>query len=174
MASPVLSTSPAWPGLDGRDVLHAMVDAGMEGVVCKRAGSSYWSGRRSRQWIKTPYRHSGHFVVGGYAASAAGAVNALLVGAYDQAGDLTYCGTVTIGFTNRARRDVGVALAELRRGGSPFRSVGASLDESRICWVEPVVVGRVEFREFTGRLRHAAWKGVVDVDADAVRLPSVI
>ncbi|WP_147289453.1 non-homologous end-joining DNA ligase [Mycolicibacterium tokaiense] len=173
VAAPALSMSPAWAGLDGRDVLKAMVDAGMEGVVCKRAGSSYWSGRRSRQWIKTPYRHSGHFVVGGYAASAAGAVNALLVGAYDQAGHLTYCGTVTIGFTDRARRDMGAALAQLRRVVSPFRSVATSLDESRICWVEPLVVGRVEFREYTGRLRHAAWKGVVAVDADAVCVPAL-
>lgn len=173
LASPALSASPAWPGLDGRDILKAMVDAGMEGVVCKRAGSSYWSGRRSRQWIKTPYRHSGHFVVGGYVASATGAVSALLIGAYDQAGDFMYCGTVSTGFTNRARRDLGAALAQLQRLASPFSSAGASLDENRICWVEPLVVGRVEFREYNGRLRHAAWKGVVDVGADAVCVPAL-
>ena len=66
VSTPGLATSPAWFGVDGTDVLKAMVAAGMEGVVCKAIGSSYQAGRRSRQWIKTPYRHSGHVVVGGY------------------------------------------------------------------------------------------------------------
>lgn len=63
--SPELATSPAWFGVDGNDVLQAMVATGMEGVVCKGVESSYQVGRRSRQWIKTPHRRSSQFVVGG-------------------------------------------------------------------------------------------------------------
>ncbi|MGY4646343.1 ATP-dependent DNA ligase [Mycobacterium sp. URHB0021] len=47
-----LATWPAWLGVDGREILAAMADVGMEGVVCKVADSCYWAGRRSRQWIK--------------------------------------------------------------------------------------------------------------------------
>jgi bifunctional non-homologous end joining protein LigD len=110
-------------------------------------------------------------VVGGYFASGTGSVGALLVGAHDATGDLTYCGTISVGFTDRARRGLGFRLARMRQEASPFRLTDLAVDDRRACWVEPVVVGRVEFREFTGRLRHAAWKGVVDVDARGVSLP---
>jgi bifunctional non-homologous end joining protein LigD len=171
-STPGLATSPAWFGVDGTDVLEAMVAAGMEGVVCKAIGSSYQAGRRSRQWIKTPYRHSGHVVVGGYVAAAGDTVGALLVGAYDVAGDFIYCGTVSTGFTQRARRELRSKLSRIGRSTSPFQA-GLVADDSRVQWVDPHVVGRVEYREFTARLRHPAWKGVVDVDAAAVCLPAV-
>jgi bifunctional non-homologous end joining protein LigD len=166
-----LATSPAWPGADGHEILQAMADVGMEGVVCKAVGSSYRAGQRSRHWIKTPYHHTSFFAVGGYFASSPGSVGALLVGAYDAAGDFTYCGTVSVGFTARARRDLSSQLARWRQDASPFRCTDLDDHDGRPHWVQPVVVGRIEFREFTGRLRHAAWKGVVDVDARAVGLP---
>ena len=97
-------------------------------------------------------------------------MGALLVGAHDATGDLTYCGTISVGFIDRARRGLGFRLARMRREASPFRLTDLAVDDRLACWVEPVVVGRVEFREFTGRLRHAAWKGVVDVDARGVSL----
>lgn len=37
-------------------------------------------------------------------------------------------------------------------------------------WVQPHLVGVVEYREFTGLPRHPAWKGLVAGDADAVSL----
>ena len=89
-----------------------MANIGMEGVICKASDSSYRPGRRSRQSIKTPYRRSGHFVVGGYFASRTGSVGALLVGAHDATGDLTYCGTISVGFTQRARLDLGSARSD--------------------------------------------------------------
>lgn len=33
------------------------------------------------------------------------------------------------------------------------------------------MVSRIEYREYTGRLRHPAWKGAVDIDAREVRVP---
>jgi bifunctional non-homologous end joining protein LigD len=53
-STPGLATSPAWFGIDGTDVLEAMVAAGMEGVVCKAIGSSYQAGRRSRSGSRRP------------------------------------------------------------------------------------------------------------------------
>ncbi|MFQ6331806.1 hypothetical protein ACLMAL_37605 [Nocardia sp. CWNU-33] len=41
-------------------------------------------------------------------------------------------------------------------------------------WVEPLLVGRIEFREATsGSLRHPAWKGIrSDVLPEQVRAPA--
>ncbi len=143
--TPELATSPAWFGLDGRDVLQAMVTAGMEGVVCNAVGSSYQAGRRSRQWIKTPYRRSGHFVVGGYIAPTGDTIGALLVGAHHATGDLIYCGTVSTGFSLRARRDLRSGLSRIGRDTSPFRSADLETNDPQVHWVEPLMVGRIEY-----------------------------
>jgi len=173
--SPELATSPAWSGVDGREVLEAMADTGMEGIVSKAAASRYQAGRRTRQWIKTPYRHSGHFAIGGFVPSRApGApIGSVLVGAYDSSGALRYCGSISIGFSQQARRDLHARLSRIHKASSPFRGIGHGGHDDGVCWVMPVVVGRIEYRGFTGRLRHAAWKGVVDVDATDVFLPEV-
>lgn len=174
--APVLATSPAWPGMDGHEVLAAMVDAGMEGIVTKAAGSTYKAGYRSRHWIKTPYRSSGYFVVGGFIPTSAhaGSIGALLVGAHDATGNFVYCGTLTVGFTEQQRRELYRHLFPLVVEASPFHSVGLTAHDGRVRWVTPLVVGRVEYRDFTGRLRHPAWKGVAStLDSNHVGLPAV-
>lgn len=128
---PELATTPMWTGIDGTDVLDVMVAAGMEGVVTKALSSPYQAGRRSRHWIKTPYRHSGLFVVGGFtAARSTHAIESLLVGAHDDDGQLIYCSTVSVGFSARARRDLHAVLAPLVCPVSPFRPVGPGLGRS--------------------------------------------
>jgi bifunctional non-homologous end joining protein LigD len=49
---------PCWHDLDGRVLLNIAADLGLEGVVCKRAESTYQAGRRSRAWVKTPIRRT--------------------------------------------------------------------------------------------------------------------
>lgn len=169
-----LATSPAWTGVDGHQVLQAMAEAGMEGIVSKAATSSYQAGKRTRQWVKTPYRHSSHFVIGGYVpARAPGAsVGSVLVGAYDSSGALIYCGSISVGFTQRTRHELHTGLARIHQAASPF-SYGDGQEHQGVSWVAPVMVGRIEYREFTGRLRHGAWKGIAEVDARDVCLPDI-
>lgn len=170
---PELATTPMWTGIDGTEVLEAMVAAGMEGVVTKALSSPYQAGRRSRHWIKTPYRHSGPFVIGGFtAAKSAHEIGSLLVGAHDDDGQLIYCANVTVGFTARARRDLHAVLAPLACPVSPFSPLRPVSDADHVQWVTPRVVGRVEYREYTGRLRHPAWKGAIAADAVSVALPT--
>ena len=40
-ATSEVAASPAWFGADGKEILQAMVDVAMEGIVCKARGSSY-------------------------------------------------------------------------------------------------------------------------------------
>lgn len=47
----------------------------------------------------------------------------------------------------------------------PFATTPPREDVARARWVEPVLVGEVEYRQFTrgdGRLRHASWRGLRD------------
>ena len=63
-------------------------------------------------------------------------------------------------FTDRTRRDLYVQLSRISGGTCPFGPGAGDAFGGRVQWVEPVMVGRVEYRELTGRLLHAAWKGV--------------
>ena len=80
----------------------------------------------------------------GYFASTSASEGALLVGAHDAAGDFTYCGTISVGFTDRARRDLSSQLVPWRQEHSPFSSHDLVVDRRRLCWVKPVIVGRIE------------------------------
>ena len=135
--------------------------------VAKALTSPYQAGRRSPWWIKTPVRRSGYFAVGGWTGQT-GMLGSVLVGAYDRAGNFVYCGRIMSGFTNRARRDLSIRLSEISCATSPFQP--PPVDKHGVRWVTPQLVGRVEYREYTSQLRHAAWKGLAAVEPAAAHL----
>ncbi len=88
---------------------------------------------------------------------------ALLLGVYED-GQLRPVGKAGTGFDARARRQLIEAMEPLARSTAPFRPVPK---EKGVHWVEPKLVVRVEFAEWTadGNLRAASFKGI-DPDAD--------
>jgi bifunctional non-homologous end joining protein LigD len=72
------------------------------------------------------------------------------------------------------RRALYVQLSEIRSPASLFRSNEPDTDSGRVRWVKPVLVGRVEYREFTGRRRHAAWKDAQAVDSRLAVVPPLL
>ncbi|MBX6386473.1 MAG: non-homologous end-joining DNA ligase [Microbispora sp.] len=147
---------------------HALADSrrlGLEGVVAKRLASPYRPGRRSPDWVKVKNVRTQEVVVGGWRPGEgrrADTVGALLVGVND-GGRLRYAGSVGTGFTDEALRRLGERLAPLRRDAPPFE--GITHEEAKGCrWVDPVLVGEVQFAEWTGdgRLRHPSWRGLRD------------
>jgi bifunctional non-homologous end joining protein LigD len=105
-------TSPYWTGIGSAAMFDVAKEMGLEGVVCKRASSVYLPGRRSQAWIKSVVRHRAPMVVGGWVAGRAGSVGSLLVGAYNDAGELSYCGHVGFGMTTQLRRELTARLTE--------------------------------------------------------------
>src|SRR5205085_4465714 len=47
-------------------IVHTIENAGLEGVIAKRANSQYESGTRSRDWLKLKLGHVQEFDIGGY------------------------------------------------------------------------------------------------------------
>ncbi len=148
---------------------HALADSrrlGLEGVVAKRLASPYRPGRRSPDWVKVKNVRTQEVVVGGWRAGEgrrANTVGSLLVGVNDDSGRLRYAGSVGTGFTDEALRRLGERLAPLRRDAPPFD--GITREEARGGrWVDPVLVGEVQYAEWTGegRLRHPSWRGLRD------------
>jgi bifunctional non-homologous end joining protein LigD len=142
-------------------------EAGLEGVVSKRAGSPYREGRGG-DWRKSKCRLTQEMVVGGWTPSSdgRGSIGALLVGFYE-GGQLVYAGKVGSGFSERLLDDLQRRLEARRREACPFVEAPAELRQE-IHWVEPDLVAQVEFSEWTdeGRMRQPVFLGLRE-DRDA-------
>jgi bifunctional non-homologous end joining protein LigD len=149
---------------DGRALLALTRERGLEGLVAKRLESTYQPGRRSRDWIKVKNVRTTELVVAGWMpgqGGRAGRIGALLVGYWDDEGQLRYAGRVGTGFTERTLDDLERVLAPLARDTSPFAGRQPP-KEAR--FVEPKLVAEVEFNEWTqaGTLRAPSFKGLRD------------
>ncbi|MGH8922048.1 MAG: non-homologous end-joining DNA ligase, partial [Acidimicrobiales bacterium] len=132
---------------------------GWEGLVAKRSGSTYVSGR-SGNWRKLKCSASQELVVGGWTEprGARSGFGALLVGYYER-GLLRYAGKVGTGFSEAVLRELHGRLESLARPASPFAD---QVRERGAHWVEPALVAAVAFTEWTtdGRLRHPRYQGL--------------
>jgi len=147
-------------GTNGSDILLSACGLGMEGLVGKRKDSHYIS-ERSVDWIKLKCRKRQEFVIVGYTGSkrGAGEIGALLLGFFDEGGQLRYAGKVGTGFD----RKTSIMLKEKL---SAIETVTAKLivkpEDSNAHWVLPKIVAEVSFAEWTkdGRVRQAVFHGL--------------
>jgi bifunctional non-homologous end joining protein LigD len=143
----------------GEKLLNSFCDAGLEGVVSKRADSRY-SGVRSEDWLKTKCIRRQEFVIVGWTPSdKARGFRSLLLGVNDK-GKLRYTGKVGTGFD-------GAEIARLLKRMRPLErkapTVDAPRDASRGAhWIEPRLVAEIAFTEVTadGILRHPSYLGL--------------
>ena len=133
---------------------------GDEGVVVKRADSSYRGGR-SRDWLKFKCVRDQELVVGGWtvAQGSRHGFGALLVG-YHDGEDLVFAGKVGTGFDDRTLDELSARLQELERADTPFTR--GRPQERDAHWVSPTLVAQVGFSEWTadGKLRHPRFQGL--------------
>ncbi|WP_459963518.1 non-homologous end-joining DNA ligase [Nocardia sp. IFM 10818] len=173
-----LSAPPHWVGVDAGKLLVVAREHRLEGIVSKRVDSAYLPGRRSPTWIKTPLRNNTEVVVAGWTPGAGGfqaTFGSLVLGAYDSSGRFVYIGNVGTGFTQAARRAIRATLDEIGVSTSPFDRPPPEAAAAGWRWVEPILVGDVEFREYSGeRLRMPSWKGLrTDKTPAQVQVPPV-
>ena len=142
------------------EALEQACRLGLEGLIGKRADARYVSGR-SRSWIKLKCRPRQEFVIGGYTepGGARKGFGALLVGLYDDAGELNYAGKVGTGFDQATLTRLASRLSALEREESPFARKPRGAGQR---WVKPTLVAEVEYAGWTrgGLLRQAAYAGL--------------
>ncbi len=162
-------SGPAWrvpaahPG-EGTPLLEATEAQGLEGVVAKRLDSRYEPGRRGGAWIKVKNVLKQELVVGGWLPGEgrrSERIGALLMGYYEN-GRFRYAGRVGTGFTEKTLDDLARRLKPLRRESTPF-DAAPKLPRNAV-FVEPRLVGEIEFREWTAErvMRAPSFKGLRD------------
>jgi bifunctional non-homologous end joining protein LigD len=134
---------------------------GWEGLIAKRADSPYLAGR-GHDWLKFKCLNGQEFIIGGYTdpQRSRQGFGALLLGYYDDKGELVYAGKVGTGFTDATLVSLHRTLAGLERDKTPFAR--GELPRSGVHWVEPNLVCEVGFSEWTaaGELRHPRYQGL--------------
>ena len=139
----------------GPAFLEAANEQRLEGIVAKKAASSY-TGGRSRDWIKVKCQRRQEFVIGGYTdpQGSRGHFGALHIGVYDGA-RLVYVSKVGTGFDRAGLKSLWEKLQPLARATPPF-DTGAIPKGKSHHWVEPRLVCEVRFSDWTndGGIRH--------------------
>jgi bifunctional non-homologous end joining protein LigD len=139
---------------DGEVLYQQVQKLGLEGIVAKRADSSYRAGR-SANWLKIRTRRTEDFVVVGFSApkGSRSGFGALYLGLYLD-GELTYAGRAGSGFSDAQLTGMRAKLEDIRRPDPPC--AGPIPKEKGASWVEPELVCEVEYTERTeeGLLRQ--------------------
>jgi bifunctional non-homologous end joining protein LigD len=149
---------------EGSGLLARAAEMSLEGIVSKRLGEPYRSGR-TRAWLKTKCKRRGEFVVAGFTDpdGARGGIGALILGYY-AGSTLVFAGKVGSGFTEKASADLQAVLGRAEIPECPFavRPPTAWIPRGAH-WTRPELVVDVEYTEWTnvGGLRHPSFKGLV-------------
>ncbi|WP_293881109.1 DNA ligase D [Sphingomonas sp.] len=154
----------------GEQLFSSFCEAGLEGVISKRADSPY-SGSRSSSWLKTKCIKRQEFVIVGWLPSdKTRGFRSLLLGVNESDG-MRYAGKAGTGFSSDEMEKLLQLMAPIEVPTATVKAPAAAVRGAR--WVKPKLVAEVAFTEFTaeGVLRHPSYIGLrEDKRAEAVVL----
>ena len=145
---------------------------GMEGIMAKKADSTYVEGERTREWLKIKANKRHEVVIGGFTQNEGSSktFSSLLVGVYDK-GRLDYMGKIGTGFNNTIQKEILAKMLKLKTAIPPFTEVPDLSKPSRfqhnppkanVTWLKPQLVCEVSYTEITGDgvMRHPSFEGM--------------
>lgn len=135
---------------------------GLEGVIAKRAAGRYYSGKRTREWLKFKAVLEQEVVIVGFTKPRRSRkyFGSLVLAVYDkERRRFVYAGRAGTGFDDISLKAIYAKLLPLRSAKPIAERVP---DEASTSWVRPVLVGEVQFTEWTsaGEMRHPAFLGL--------------
>ena len=134
-----------------------------EGVIAKRAAGLYYSGKRTREWLKLKAVHEQEVVIVGYTEPRRSRkfFGSLVLAVRDKAKKRwVYAGHVGTGFDQTALKSIYEIIQPLRTDKKPFDQKVKS--ENATAWLIPKLVGEVKFAEWTSdnEMRHPVFLGL--------------
>lgn len=151
---------------EGEAMFAKACDAGLEGIIAKRANAPYVAGRQ-KSWLKIKCSLRQEFIILGYSDARTGgrALGALYLG-YKKNGALRYAGKVGTGFSMKSARDLaqrfeGMAVEKPTLSRAETEGLAAGEWKS-VHWIKPSSLCEVAFTEWTqdGHIRHPSFQGL--------------
>lgn len=155
---------------NGEKLLHRFCDAGLEGIISKKADGRY-AGSRSGGWLKTKCIKRQEFVVVGWTPSDKSRLFRSLILGIHEDGVLRYAGKVGTGFGTAEILRLMETMAPLEQAAPTVKAPRAEVRGAH--WLKPRLVAEIAYAEMTneGTLRHPSYLGLrADKKAEAVVL----
>ena len=131
----------------------------LEGIVSKKKDGLYHMGKRTHDWIKVKVMQDEDLFICGYQPDEGGYVKDLVLGYYDNNGDLKCRGKVYLGVSKEERAII-AGFAKNNTVKIPW------FDKYKnVVWLKPQLVGTAHFMHETesGGMRQPVWKGLKDL-----------
>ncbi|UNT15490.1 DNA ligase D [Pseudomonas sp. I3-I5] len=147
-------------------LLESACTLGLEGLIGKRADSSY-TGKRSADWIKLKCKRRQEFVVVGYTdpKGSRNGFGALLLALHEgDGGTLRYAGKVGTGFSTTTLDTLHARLEPLQTASPPVANPPTGAEARGVHWLKPTLLAEIAFAQMTrdGVVRHAVFHGLRD------------
>ena len=133
---------------NGKALLEAARQQGLEGIVAKRRRGCYIQ-KRSSEWLKIKITQRQECVIGGYTDPRGSRENfgSLVLGLYDEKERLIPVGQAGSGFTQASHAQMWEKLRKLETKENPFFG---KIDSPRsVHFVKPKLVAEIKFTEWT-------------------------
>ncbi len=144
-------------------ILESACQMKLEGLIGKRAGSTYTS-RRSSSWVKIKCSNRQEFIIVGYTEpkGTRTGFGALLLGLHDDDGKLLYAGKVGTGFNQATLKTLHKQLKKLETDRSPLARAAPAADVRGAQWLKPELMCEVAYAQMTrqGVVRHSVFHGL--------------
>ena len=146
---------------DGENFYKVAAKQGLEGIMAKKADSTYQINGRSKAWLKIKVTHRQEVVIGGYTEprNSRSHFGALLLGVYEGS-ELIYVGHTGSGFNTKSLSEVYKKLQALETATCPFSKKPKT--NMPVTWVKPKMICEIKFSEWTkeGVARHPIFMGL--------------
>jgi bifunctional non-homologous end joining protein LigD len=138
----------------GEALFQAARAKGLEGIIAKKADSTY-AGSRTSSWVKIKIVKELDAVIAGYTAGRGSRkfFGALVLGLYD-GNELKFIGNVGTGFDESKQEKILGQLEELKATHSAFKTIPSLREE--VVWVKPEMVARIKYGQFTDEMHLRA------------------
>lgn len=147
----------------GKEFFKRACDVPLEGIVSKRASSTYKPGRAT-DWLKVKCLDRQEFIVCGFTSPEGSRTSfgSLILGLREADGRLVYAGRVGTGFSEETLQSLHERLKALERETWPFALKPPRVDARELHWVEPKLVAEIAYSGWTSDkvLRHPRFEGL--------------
>lgn len=146
---------------NGIDFFDQMKKMNLEGMIAKKANSTYIENSRSTDWLKIKFTNTEEAVICGFTEPKGSRIGfgALILGKYID-NKLIYAGHTGTGFNTELLKEIHSKLTKIEQKESPFETVPKT--NMPVTWVKPELICEVKFSEITkdGMFRHPVFVAI--------------